>query len=101
MILKWMPAVFCLAIALLGGPANAATCGPRDQVVERLASTYGETVQSIGLGSNNGIVEIFASDESGSWTITVTSPNGQTCLVASGYAFEAVNMAQEAKGEDV
>lgn len=65
-------------------------CAPRDQVLERLATGYGETRQSIGLGANNAVVEVFASDDSGSWTITVTLPSGMTCLVASGVAFESL-----------
>ncbi len=101
MIMKWKPSLFCLAVMLLCGPAHAAACGPRAQVIERLATAYGETIQNIGLGSNNRIVEVFASNESGTWTITVTSPDGRTCLVASGQAFEVVNIADAAKGEDV
>ena len=42
----------------------------------------------MGIGANNAIVEVFASDQTGSWTITVTAPGGLTCLVASGQAFE-------------
>lgn len=69
--------------------AQQRNCGQRDKVIERLATLYGETRQSIGLGSNNQVVEVFASQESGSWTITVTNTAGVTCLVASGQAFEA------------
>lgn len=72
-------------------PAHAATCAARETVVDRLANAYGETVQSMGLGANNGIVEIFASTQTGTWTITVTMPNGMTCLVASGQAFEDIS----------
>lgn len=77
-------------------PASVASaqqsqhCAPRDQVVARLAEKYGETRQSMRLGSNNTVMEVFASAESGSWTITVTMTNGITCLVASGQAFEAL-----------
>lgn len=70
--------------------AAAATCAPRDVVVDRLAKTYGETRQSIGLGPNNQMVEVFASDTTGTWTITVTKATGVTCLVASGQAFETL-----------
>lgn len=66
-------------------------CAPRDVVVERLNERYSETRQSIGLSANNSVVETWASLESGSWTITVTMPNGLTCLVASGQAFERVD----------
>lgn len=64
-------------------------CADRARVVERLAEAYGESRQSIGLGANNAVIEVFASTETGTWTITVTSPAGLTCLIASGQAFEA------------
>jgi hypothetical protein len=75
-------------------------CAPRDTVVERLADKYGETRQSMGLDANNAVMEIFASVESGSWTITVTMANGVTCLVASGQAFEELAEALPPKGDD-
>lgn len=75
-------------------------CAPREAVIERLASGYGETRQSIGLGSQGAVVEIFASTETGSWTITVTTPNGTTCLVASGQSFEQLAEALPPKGND-
>ena len=80
--------------------AQQRNCGPREVVVARLAEGYGETRQSIGLGANNAVVEVFASEETGSWTITVTTPNGMTCLVASGQAYEALAEALPAKGND-
>ena len=67
---------FCTAVAvLMAGPVFAQSgpnCAPREMVVDRLASKYGETRQSMGLGANNAVVEVFASDTSGSWTIIVT-----------------------------
>lgn len=75
-------------------------CGPRDTVVNRLAEGYGEVRQSMGIGSNNSVVEVFASTETGTWTITVTMPNGMTCLVASGQAFEELAEALPAMGND-
>ncbi|MEL7115639.1 MAG: hypothetical protein AAGP08_08605 [Pseudomonadota bacterium] len=77
-----------------GGP----NCADRETVVERLASKYGESRQSIGLAPNNAVVEVFASSETGTWTITVTNPSGLTCLVASGQAYEAVEEVTPAKG---
>ena len=80
--------------------AQGRNCGPREAVGTRLAEGYGETRQSMGLGSNNAVIEVFASDETGSWTITVTQPNGLTCLVASGQGYEQLAEALPAKGED-
>lgn len=75
-------------------------CAPREAVVDRLAQGYGESRKSMGLGANNAVVEVFASDETGTWTITVTTPNGLTCLVASGQSFETLAEALPAKGND-
>lgn len=81
------------AMILAAGQAFAQgtrNCGERTLVVDRLAETYGESRQSIGLGANNQVVEVFASTETGTWTITVTHPNGMMCLVASGQAYETL-----------
>lgn len=56
--------------------------------MDNLSTKYGEPRQSVGLGADNALVEIFASNATGSWTITVTKAGGPTCLVASGRAFE-------------
>lgn len=90
------------ALMLLTGAAlvQPANCATRDAIVERLASSYGETRQSMGLGANNAVIEVFASDKSGSWTITVTGTNGITCLVASGQAFDAMAESLPALSND-
>lgn len=75
-------------------------CAPREVVLERLANGYGETRRSIGLGVNNAVIEVFASTETGTWTITVTLANGMTCLVASGQAFETLAETLPAQGKD-
>ena len=82
-----------LAAAMLVAPpvtAQTAKCAARDKVVERLASSFGETRRSIGLARDSAVMELFASDATGTWTITVTLANGMTCLVASGQSFETL-----------
>lgn len=71
--------------------AQSRNCAERTLVIDRLAERYGESRQSIGLGTDNAVVEVYASLETGTWTITVTLPNGLTCLVASGQAFERLD----------
>lgn len=63
-------------------------CATRAEVIDRLARDYGETRQAVGLASASQMVEVFASDETGSWTITMTRPDGTTCLMAAGQHFE-------------
>ncbi len=74
-------------------------CAPREAVVERLANTYGESRQSIGLGEQGMVIETFASSDTGTWTITVTTPNGLTCLVASGQSWEELAEALPPQGD--
>ncbi|MFU1478014.1 hypothetical protein ACM25N_10010 [Roseovarius sp. C7] len=91
-------------LAFLSGGLTAEgqtqRCAPRDMVVDRLAKKYGESRQSMGLGANNAVIEVFASPSSGSWTITVTTPQGITCLVASGQAYETMAEALPDAGSD-
>ena len=89
-----------LSVSASAAAAQTRNCAPRDAVVERLATGYGESRQSIGLGANNQVIEVFASEETGTWTITVTTAQGVTCLVASGQAYEALAEALPAKGDD-
>lgn len=100
----FLQATMGLGLLVLAADQVAAqqqgNCAPRDVVLQRLNENYGETRQAIGLGANNAIVEVFAA-ETGSWTITVTFPNGATCLVASGQAYEALAETLPAVGNDV
>lgn len=84
-----------IGAAALAGAAHAQEpiCAERDSVVDRLAAEFGETRQAIGLASASQVVEVFASDETGSWTITVTRPDGMTCLVAAGQHYEELDEA--------
>ncbi len=100
-----MKKVFCLfvAIGMLFGAAAASAqgqnCGQRGAVVERLAGQYGESRQSIMMAPQSRVVEVWASLETGTWTITVTLPSGMTCLVASGQSYEVLDEAPALQGD--
>ncbi len=81
--------------------AQGASCANRDMIVERLETKYGESRQSAGLNQNNGMVEVFASTETGTWTILVTMPNGMSCLMAAGKAWQGMAAATEVPGQGV
>lgn len=75
-------------------------CAPRDAVIAYLADEYDETRQIIGLDTGGALVEVFASLETGSWTITVTRPDGETCPIAWGQSFENLAEALPPEGDD-
>ena len=70
--------------ATVASAQSARNCGERTKIVERLQSHYGEARTGAGLTPNNGMMEIFASDEKGTWTILITMPSGMSCLLAAG-----------------
>lgn len=75
-------------ILLVAGAAMAQTmCGLRDAIVKNLEQTYSEESVAIGLASNGGLIEVFASP-SGSFTIILTQTNGFSCVMATGEDFE-------------
>lgn len=100
-VIKVLAASTLLALTAAQASAQGTrNCAPRDMVVDRLSDKYGETRQSMGLGAQGAVVEVFASGETGTWTITVTTPNGLTCLVASGQSFEPLAEALPPRGND-
>lgn len=81
-------------LAILGSPAYAA-CALRDVVTDRLADRYGETLRAGWLGTYQGqpyLFELWASSETGTSTITRTSPARMTCVIAAGTDFYAVDV---------
>jgi len=76
-------AVFVGFTAYLAAAAQAASCGERDNIIAQLDSEYGETRRGIGL-SGGVILEIWASDTTGTFTILSTTPNGFACVIAAG-----------------
>jgi len=80
-------------------PPSAPQCALRPQVIEILARKYGETRRSIGIAANNTVMEVFASTDTGTWTIAVTLPDGLTCLMASGQGYESLSGELPARGD--
>ena len=79
---------FAIASALVGATTVSAAampqCGDRDHVIASLSGKFPEQHIASGFQSSAGLMEIWASDSDGTWTILLTKPDGQTCVVASG-----------------
>lgn len=82
----------CL-ITLLAAPAAAQNveCYPRDALVAGLAEQYGEARRGWGLMSTGQVMEVWASEETGTWTVTMSLPNGLICPIASGHDYEVLD----------
>ena len=77
---------------------ETGACAARGEVVAKLAQRFGETLRSVGLQRADGLVEVYASETTGTWTILVTRPDGMSCLLAAGELWEEEPKA--AAGED-
>jgi hypothetical protein len=79
-------------MALLAATSTAAAqsvCGAREALLKQLASEYQEAPAGIGLASNGSVVELLTS-KGGTWTLMVTRPNGMTCLIGTGEAWQPI-----------
>ena len=62
-------------------------CGKRTDVVRMLRENFGEGPIAQGLAHTGAVAEIFISAQ-GNWTIIATSPNGMSCMIGSGQAWQ-------------
>ena len=77
-------------MAAMAPPALAANCAARDSVVESLESKYAERLTAGGLQATRGnqsVMEIWASTETGTYTVLITNAHGISCIVAAGTDF--------------
>ncbi len=87
----WMGIGALIITSQYAAATPAQNCGDHAVIMERLADRYGERRQGMGLSGDTAVLEIFASDETGTWSITITTAGGPTCLVAAGQAFQLTN----------
>jgi hypothetical protein len=69
--------------------AAQALCGDRDEIIKHLNQGYEEAPTGMGIAANGGVLELLTSD-GGSWSILITMPNGGSCIVATGDAWEDI-----------
>ncbi len=43
-----------------------------------------ESQVAIGIANNGRLVEVFSAGDGSTWTIVMTTPQGKSCVVASG-----------------
>ena len=83
-----------VALALLlavRAPASAAPiCVTHKNVVEQLANGFSEVPIAIALTRDGNVIEVFSGGDRATWTIVMTKPDGMSCLVASGEAWESL-----------
>lgn len=79
-----MALVFGAAALAPPAMAQGIACISRDVLVEKLTNNFNEEPKGGGLQSSRQLLEIWTSDSTGSFTVFITRPDGQSCVVATG-----------------
>jgi hypothetical protein len=91
--------LFCSSAALAQSLGGAVACGERESMVQRLERAFGEVQKGAGLVNAGQLVEVWRSDETGTWTILMTDPEGMSCIVAAGEGWRDIDEKLIAKGD--
>ncbi len=67
---------------------QAPACIKRADLLQHLAKQYQEAPAAVGLADNGSLLEVFASKSGETWTVTVTMPNGISCMIATGQQWQ-------------
>jgi hypothetical protein len=72
---------------------EGSNCGQRNTVLGYLSAKYSEKPVAMGIAANGGLIEVLTSNEGTTFTIIVTMPEGETCMVAAGESWESLTSA--------
>lgn len=90
--MKWLAVI--IGLSPIG--VNAQTlepCTERDQFLEFIGGKYDEGRIGIGMTSRDHVCELFANDETGTWTFACTD-GAITCIYFAGDLFNVGDMTR-------
>jgi hypothetical protein len=77
-----------LSLALFAGSSSIVAaqmlCVERVDMLNRLASEYGEELIEVKMMEEHGLLEVLKSPTRGTWTLLLTKPGGISCVLATG-----------------
>ncbi len=81
-----------LSLALFAGSSSIVAaqmfCVERVEMLDRLASEYGEELIEVKMMEEHGLLEVLKSPTRGTWTLLLTKPGGISCVLATGNGLE-------------
>jgi hypothetical protein len=89
-----LAALGCAAVT--SASALEIQCAKHNQMVGLLAKKYSENPVATGTVNEDRFMQLFVS-AAGSWTILVTTTNGEACIVAAGQNWEKLPALAEAE----
>ena len=93
-----------LAAALIMVPHEGTAedrCNQRNIYLGHLARTYQEVPIAVGVIDQDRLVEVLSTDDGKTWTLIVSSPDGRSCLLASGEGWRQVPKSAATAGPKI
>lgn len=82
-----MKALICAAL-VAASPAVGQECIGTADAYASLSTNYGEARLSISMLPDGRVIEMWGNRETGTWSMMITMPNGESCSVGSVTGFE-------------
>ena len=82
---------------LLPASASAGTpkvCSEHSKVLGKFAEVYKENRVAGGLTRDGRLVEVLSTDDGRTWTIVVSKPNGETCVIMAGEGWRKLKVKE-------
>ncbi len=84
-IIRYGTTLLAVALFLVSSAAMAQVpCGQRDKIVESFAVNFKEAPIASGISSTGSLIEVLSTHDGKTWTLIVSSPDGDSCLIGSG-----------------
>ena len=74
--------------AALSAARAQGVCMAHATMVDQLNERFSEVPVAIGLVGANAMVEVFADADGSSWTLIITKPDGTSCVIIAGEAWQ-------------
>ena len=78
--------------------AQQQPCGPTGMVEKRIADQYGESIVGAGI-TPGGVLFTTANPDTGSFTVMLRRPDGQTCVLIGGTGYATMQAVKP--GDDL
>ena len=76
--------------AQTAAPGMRMPCHNATEIAKQLGSKYDEAPVAFGMQSNGNLLQVYASEDKGTWTVVSTTPTGMSCIVAAGRRWESL-----------
>ena len=82
--------IFAISVLLLTTQAQAQRfyCGKYEHIVKNLKEKYGEVPRGIGIINDQQLIQLFVSEETGTWTLVRSIKNGPACFLGAGQGWQ-------------